>query len=64
MQIGDKITDNDGTTGIIIETARDGTWIRYKCRPHAILADLLTNKGDVFRERTFWAMRKNLKAKE
>jgi len=64
MQIGDKITDNDGTTGIIIETAKDGRWIRYKCRPYAILANLLTNRKEVFRERTFWAMRKNLSANQ
>ena len=61
MEIGDRVKDQDGTIGIIVELK--GTWVRYRCRPYAILANLLTGK-DVLRERVFWNMKRNVEAKE
>ena len=58
LKIGDKIKDKDGTIGIVIEVK--DKWIRFKCRPYAILSNYLSGHGDVLRIRKFWNMRKNL----
>jgi len=61
LKIGDKIKDKDGTIGIVVEIKDDGRWIRFKCRPYAILPNYLSgNGGNVMRIRKFWNMRKNL----
>jgi len=58
LEIGDKIKDRDGTVGIVIE--KKGDWVRFKCRPYAIMPNLLIGDKDGMRIRRFWNMRKNL----
>lgn len=59
FKIGDNVIDPDGTQGIVTEIRND--WVRYKCRPYCILANLLTNDKNFKREREFWTMARLLK---
>ena len=61
LKIGDKIKDIDNTIGVVVETAENGNWIRYKCRPYLCPANLICNPKLANRVRLFWNMRKNLK---
>ena len=60
LKVGDTIKDADGTVGKVIEIKDNGRWIRYKCRPHACLANLICEPQKAMQIRKFWGMRKYL----
>lgn len=60
LKIGDTIKDCDGTIGKVIEIKDAGSWVRYRCRPHACLADLICRPEKAMHVRRFWNMRRNL----
>lgn len=58
LNIGDKVKDNDGVPGIVVEIKDNGDWIKYECRPWFHGCDIISGKYK--KKRTFWTMRKHL----
>lgn len=56
FNIGDRVKDNDGTIGNIIEIRESGRWIRIKCMPYMHLANLINDPKKAKRIRKLWTM--------